>query len=481
MQTYQILDKHTENFLKRGFVSQDGKVDSFHTVQDPTFLSFQVKFVNPIFLSDVANSTSDDFLINVFSHEGLFKNPYYDVTNSVSNSKNTGSYNFHDSAQDYLYSIGAVNRLNHLIYFKQLLIKLQEEAPWYFQKISGTEELFKINPQVNTRKDIVLTFECLESVDMRMSLLADMYRIAVWDFERHREVLPYNLRTFRMIINVLEMRNFNTTTGRIANAIKNLSYNAIDDKSQSVFDAISVQQYDLGLCEFDFFSEVPSYMSDLSVSEIPQSNFRFKVKCGTVRKTAKYSFYDFITDEIAYKNVFPNGASPFNSFDTPKAVVPTTFYEPNSKTMSIENKSSSLFPSSNENDGTLKRNQNERNKNSSENILSENNITIPETLDNTERVRRTGFGGSVLNALEGTIATQIDRAKSFAQSVYLGNAYSNFTISNGVNALSGFFNPDLVQQFENVKTIVNENQLGELTFDKPTTDSIIQPKNIFEQ
>ena len=318
-----------KNFLTRGFVNTQQDLDPFMVVQDPTFLTFKVEFFFPGYVNSPQDGTStsdyllsDQYLFNNFSQEGLLVPPKYNIDTAGFNMNNSPTkptfsksfspteYYFNDSAEDYLYAIGSVQRIGYLRTFKQLLYRLQQETPWYFQKISGMDSMYKIDPGNISKKEALLTFECLESVDMRMSLLADAYRQAAFDFERHREVLPHNLRTFKMRIHIYEMRNFNSTYGVISSLLGGVSGIQYQDgiltsNFQPVFDAISVQTYELGMCEFDFYSMAPSYMDEASVSDISQATYKFGVKFGSVRKIAKYSFYNYLTDYLISKSMFP--------------------------------------------------------------------------------------------------------------------------------------------------------------------------------
>jgi hypothetical protein len=271
-------------------------------------------------------------------------------------------YGFGDSAAGYFERIGSPSRQHYLEIFSNLLYRIQEDAPWYFQSVTGLSDLYKIDPANNFRgKDKVLTIECLESIDLRMSLLADTYRNLAFEVQGMREVLPINLRTFNMHVHVLEFRKFNTTFGVIAdalsganrtvkgqenqqaainakrknvypttslfsgtfdninNAVANInsqlgglfSYNQagsdIDPTVGSAFEAISVQTFVLKDCEFDFFSEAPGYLDNVSVKEMPEATHKFKIKVGKIRKTSSYSFDNYVISEYAkFSKIDPN-------------------------------------------------------------------------------------------------------------------------------------------------------------------------------
>ena len=346
------IDKLVREFIS-GSSSPYDKFDEFNDLQDPTFLTFKVDF-----FPDGGLSIPYD----AFSSGGLFRK-------SISDGNSLSDYTFYDSAAEYLARIGAPARQLALQKFQDMLFAIQERAPWYFQSVSGLADFYKIEKSNNFRgKDKVLDFTCLESVDLRMSLLADLYRSVAFDFKNWREVLPINLRTFTMKIHVLEMRKFNTTYGIIADALAensrpfkgedrqkelqdaqekrnvyggatstlfsgtfnnvgqvsnsinsalgglftNLGNNAGNDPNsalESAFEAISVQTFTLRDCEFDFFSEGPSYLDTVSVKDSEEASFKFKVTVGQIEKTGFYPFYDYIVSDWTKNTKTPSDIS----------------------------------------------------------------------------------------------------------------------------------------------------------------------------
>ena len=341
------LDKLTRAFLQTSSL-QDTKIfNAFTDIQDPTYVSFRLNFFPDAGYGVVRDS---------YSSNGLFRPAKMDAEKYW--------LSYLDSAYEYLRRIGSPSRQIALSRFTELLKQLQNDAPWYFQSISGVADLYKIDPAINFRaKDKVLTIECLESVDMRMSFLADLYRMIAFDPTYMKEILPINLRTFKMRIDVLEFRNFNTTFGPLAdkiggrtttgqsnqtgedgkarknvfgsnlgagvfNNLNNLVLNTgignflssanEDIKSyESAFDAISVHSFVLNDCEFDFFSEAPSYFDTISVKEQPEATSKFKIKVGLIEKVSTYPFYKYILSEY-----LPN-----SFMDIKGATVSTAFTE----------------------------------------------------------------------------------------------------------------------------------------------------------
>lgn len=529
-----LIDKYKNGFLRGGLVYGKDSLNPIQFAQDPTYLSFHVEF---FFAEDVASPdtassaheyyVSDEFLVHEFSHNGLFQPPKYTITSgqagkgdsttqpALISKPNVGGYNFTDSAEDYLYAIGAVNKLASLRSFKRMLYSLQKETPWYFQKITGAESLYTIDKAVNTKKDGVLTFECLESIDQRVSLMADLYRQAAWDFERQREVLPYNLRTFKMKIHVFEMRNFNTYSGTIANFIKNSSDTAYESQLneyfklsdaqknditapvadqglagqstgrgvggsgntgqpaasvdlKSAFNAISMRTYELSHCEFDFFSTAPSYLSDLQVAEVPMANFTFKIKYATARTIADYPFYRFLIDSVAAESTFPiNDKGPFSNTVSPGNVkTQNSFYEPGGTTNLTPYDQSFIAPGQANNDIDY---------NNAKKSKFEAEKTIKDQYPSSGRTG--GIGGLVLGALESRFNTAVQGVVSRVNSALLGNAYDNIPSPAEVaGALRGFLAGEKTVKSSSLPTTVSPENVGfdTLTTDPDITDSGMQ-------
>lgn len=327
--------------LVRSFLSSSNSVtefDRFKDLQDPTYMSFKVDFFPLLGMS---------YLDDSYSSGGLFRRP-----GSNANTGDTDIYG--DSAAEYLGNIGSPTRQGAHRAFVNMLSRIQDEAPWYFQSVTGLGDMYKIDPAQNFRaKDKVLAFECLESIDMRMSYMADLYRSFAFDTQWHREILPINLRTFNMEIHVLEFRTFNTTFGKIADYYakgirpvqgennqkstlnsnttnpsigSQLFNNATDATRQitnaiggvsgifgpqaqasdltSAFEAISVQTFLLKDCEFDFYSEAPGYLENVSVKDATEATFKFKINVGRIEKRATYPFLDFMVGEYIKSTAF---------------------------------------------------------------------------------------------------------------------------------------------------------------------------------
>jgi hypothetical protein len=210
-------DKNRLNFLSGFRTSPQG------AYEDPTYLGFKIFFVfddrtidqttglpeSPLFVDQAYSDNIDRFGISGVNRSGTSANPIA----------------FH-SAQSYLLKREEPfdkQRADLISQFKSLLRQINDQTPWFFQSVSGLDKLATVqrpgynsssaesgfNPHRTGGK--FLTFNCLESLNIRITALAELYRQATFDYEYMRELLPRNLRKFKMYIYVSEVRNFNKT------------------------------------------------------------------------------------------------------------------------------------------------------------------------------------------------------------------------------------------------------------------------------
>lgn len=205
--------------------------------------------------------------------------------------------------------------------FKNGLSFINKECPYYFQSISGLDQLLKADiknyhkPNGSHKRAGTLIVDCMESIDMRMFSLSELYRKAIYDYTNHRVMLPENLRKFRMWLVVTEIRNIQLTYGvndllnpfsipSVAQAANFLdSFNSqtgllnntqgILQKSTNNEDPLSDKfgtyemgpyafMYQFDQCEFDFDSSYPSY-STIDNKGGQAVNMQFKINVGRVR------------------------------------------------------------------------------------------------------------------------------------------------------------------------------------------------------
>lgn len=101
--------------------------------------------------------------------------------------------------------------------FKKVLTKINSEMPWFWQKISGlelTQQFGKMDEPWRGAEKPKIDIECLEeNIELTAIGLMQLYKTACYDYERYLEVLPKNLRKFRVWIVLSEVRTFQQDTG----------------------------------------------------------------------------------------------------------------------------------------------------------------------------------------------------------------------------------------------------------------------------
>jgi len=168
----QGLFKHSNEFKK------GTKLRTIN--EDPTYLSFILMFEKSSKESPLFNGTAEKYLLETVGG-------------------------------DYGKKLAA-----NLKSFGDLLFKINTELPWFWQTITGLEISQQYKDLAEPywgAEDPKLEIECLEeTVDLTVISLMDLYKSAVYDFNRWIEIIPHNIRYFRMQIIVTEIRQFQQDT-----------------------------------------------------------------------------------------------------------------------------------------------------------------------------------------------------------------------------------------------------------------------------
>jgi hypothetical protein len=153
-------------------------------IQDPTYLTFFFQFVY------------DDGNMSPLLADALSDNP----------AVGTAAYYLKNYIKDEA-------RANSLKEFAKTLRLINSQMPWFWQTLTGAENFLNYNVDEPYRggDDAKLTIGCLESLNLMVSGMMDLYRDAMWDEERWCWIVPDNLRKFTMIIYVSEIRKIQTT------------------------------------------------------------------------------------------------------------------------------------------------------------------------------------------------------------------------------------------------------------------------------
>jgi hypothetical protein len=165
-------------------------------------------------------------------------------------------------AEDYLRNVCEdIERADSLKNFVKILKKVNSQYPWFWQSVSGLEKTRQWNMKDPFWGEQEIEIECLETVELTVSGMMDLYRKAAFDFNRWVEVIPKNLRTFGLHIYVSEVRTFSTN----GKALKSAStvFNAVSPGSTTLdvlgnAGGVKAERphfaIDLGHCEFDMNS-----------------------------------------------------------------------------------------------------------------------------------------------------------------------------------------------------------------------------------
>ena len=241
----RATDRNRNLFLK-GF-----KLSNSGMNEDPTYLGFKIVFdpgilpINPEYgwapspLLRAQNYTEGNGASFATSLGNPFGQPQYERRQS--DVIYYSAYNYLIEREANFPGQNTQRRAQALRQFQKLLQEINTNSPWFFQSIDGLDELGKLNsrdgwqnedgldnfnPQRTSGNTLIIN--CLESLNLRISALADLYNQATFDYDNMRYLVPRNLRKFTMWIFVTEIRNFFKTSRLTASstaltALDNLS------------------------------------------------------------------------------------------------------------------------------------------------------------------------------------------------------------------------------------------------------------------
>ena len=257
--------------LNRKFIyeSADSPNEVKLRYNDPSFVTFRILF-------DFEPIVSNDEVM-----QGLLLNEFRD-----------------ESAISYLRRMGELERAEALKEFVWLLSKTANDFPWFFKSISGLDGLWKwgytdnFQEQKTMSSPVDLTVSCFETVDFRMTALADLYRKATRDRRYFRDLLTLDKRRFNMTIVMGEARNLKTfvETNRTdwLNHVSAVAFRCLD-------------------CEFDFSGTMPN---SLDASEAPaQLTPSFNIKVNRVQEVNSYLLLNYMLGEMKRDLIIKEGGS----------------------------------------------------------------------------------------------------------------------------------------------------------------------------
>jgi hypothetical protein len=286
-----IVPKNEHFDFKRG----TGQGDFLRLFQDPTVLGFKM------------------FFLNIVEAKNQVDTPIIDTAPTINSTGLFGNESNVNSAMYYLNSIGDNARVAMLKDFKSLLSKLNSEYPWYFQSIAGLDDAWKrdyLKPKF--KKEITIT--CLESIDLRVTALMDLYRKVAYDWDNRRAILPDNLRKFDMSIKVYDNRNILRDPRKYLNK-EGRTYQNVNVNEEFLgadFSETTQVTFNLSHCEFmpDDSSSVFSGISNIGAESAAQTIkigyenikedniYRTLVSLGN--SSAHYHVRDYLRKELVF-------------------------------------------------------------------------------------------------------------------------------------------------------------------------------------
>jgi hypothetical protein len=249
------------DFNTNGFLAQDSQfIPNFfaRAFDEPTYLSFRIEFMFNDPEMAIRNTAYNNKGIINSAIRTAFYSQMYDYMpepflNDFFTRDEKGAMTPIDTSVGILYStenyldinLGDHGRAMLLHTFKRALKDIQENFPYYFTSLSGIDTLTSINPEEGVRvKEGVITLECMEGLDLKITQLLQLYRKIVWDDVYQRWVLPDMMRYFGMRIYVSEIRLFSDVKnedGTVGTwdfrdaAYRNMTYNGQVDESGGGF------------------------------------------------------------------------------------------------------------------------------------------------------------------------------------------------------------------------------------------------------
>ena len=233
---------YAKRFVANATSAQGSGNNGVTSLDDPTYLGFSLMFdiTSPLFNGATKGNpqTKTQFGDDVFGKIDQFLDDpgaaltgLTGISNFLGSAKPAGPtdppavYENAPSAVAYLKAVGEENRAQYLMAFIQGLQEVVTTRPYYFQTITGLLESwqksieFSEDPYTGSTGADGVAIGCLEAIDLKMTALFNLYRMAVYDVRYKRMVLPNNLMRFTVYVDVHEIRKFKT----VRNWIKSLN------------------------------------------------------------------------------------------------------------------------------------------------------------------------------------------------------------------------------------------------------------------
>jgi len=188
--------------------------------------------------------------------------------------------------------------------FKERLRDLVKLYPYYFTDIQGLGDVYNFKAENAYEFERKLTIKTLESIDMRIGGLINDYHEAEFDVFQRREMLPGNMKEFRLYVIVSEIRNFRTfvnqtLTGKDADRQKEMGLIGVTKQPilTNINENLGVYVFIFDNCRFDF-EDSGQWLEGIKNSSPEVRTNSFAIKTGRMQFANRLNFLDLFTSSI---------------------------------------------------------------------------------------------------------------------------------------------------------------------------------------
>jgi len=218
--TFPASYDYAKRFVNNANTAEGSGGNGVTALDDPTYLGFQLMFdpFSPLLagagVGDPSISNTDLPASDGNGNLGSLASQF-GIPNTSEVSPGVG-YDKSSSAVSYLEKIGEKTRAKYLRAFVQGLQEINRTRPYYWQTIEGIDEAwakatdFSLDPFTGSAPGAGITIGCLEAIDLKLTALFSLYKMAVYDVQYKRFILPKNLMRFDCYVYIQEIRKFKT-------------------------------------------------------------------------------------------------------------------------------------------------------------------------------------------------------------------------------------------------------------------------------
>lgn len=171
------------------------------------------------------------------------------------------------------------DRKEALVRFVKTLSYISSKAPWLFEKIKDVNLGLTLNFE-NLAQEKSVEITCKEeTIDLKLTTLFDLYKVACFDDINQKEIIPENLRKFDMDVVVFQapLRYYQTSTRSLKNQTSYYK-NLYDNDNGDLDNRMSFKLFSFLNCEFDYKNLATGLPAEFSTDSPFQSKPTIKIK-----------------------------------------------------------------------------------------------------------------------------------------------------------------------------------------------------------